>query len=196
FIALRLVLSPSDHRGQKVPLIKHMDIEVAVTYPGQAGYVKVIGWLALHYSPEIPVFLPILQKTGVELRQVLSIGCDQLGEVSVLRMEVGVAGRDKVPTDQVSICIPAILELLMGIDHPRHHPNHGRIELHAVLFYEPNQRRHVHIHRQAHDNPHVIHIEPEQIASWPSAEINHFVIHLNTPLHDYFFSTMQGHWDG
>ena len=99
FIALRLVLSPSDHRGQKVPLVKHMDIEMAVTYPGQARYVKVVGWLVLYDSPEIPVFLPILQKAGVEFCQIPFIGCDQLGEVSILRMEVGITGRNEVPTD-------------------------------------------------------------------------------------------------
>ena len=27
---------------------------MAVTYPGQAGYVKGVGWLALYDSPEIP----------------------------------------------------------------------------------------------------------------------------------------------
>ena len=74
----------------------------------------------------------------------------------------------------------------MGVDHPGYHPDHGRIELHAALLDESDQWRHIHVHRQAHDHSHVVHIKLKQIASRPGAEINLFVIHLNTPLHDCF----------
>ena len=108
---LLLIPAPGDDRGKKLPLVKYMDIKVPIPDPGQAGHIKMIGRLVLCNGPQSLILLPVPQKTGVEFPQFPGIWGDQLCEVLVLRMKMGIAGRNKIPPDQIAVSIPSIFNL-------------------------------------------------------------------------------------
>ena len=93
-------------------------------------------------------------------------------------MEVGIGGGHRVPLDKMSFLIPAVLEFIMGVDHPGYHPQHGGIKFQMVVFDICVQRRYRNLHGQAHDDAHVVNIELKELSPVPAIQIYSCTFHM------------------
>lgn len=67
---LRFILAPGYHRGKEFPFAKHMDVEMLVSDPRQAGHIKEIRRLVFRNSPNVLILFTIAQKAGMKFQQV------------------------------------------------------------------------------------------------------------------------------
>ena len=116
-------------------------------------------------------------------KQVLRKWRHHLGEIPILWVEICIAGPDGCPLNQLSLGIPSVFKLIVGIDHLGHAPDHQGVELHALPLGKGYQRRHIHLHRQAHDNAHSLDVKLKQILSVPCFQLDDSIFHGYSPLH-------------
>ena len=64
------ILSPGDHWGKEPSVVEHMEVAVAISYPGQAGDVEEVGCLPRQDVPAVPVGLLVRQELGVKGGQI------------------------------------------------------------------------------------------------------------------------------
>ena len=114
---LELVFAPGDDRSQKGSLVEHMDIKMTVVDPRQTGHIKKVGRLMIHNAADILIFFLVPHKAGMKFQEVFAKRCDQLGALLVVLVKNGVAGGDGFPSDEVSLRVPAVLKVVVGIDN-------------------------------------------------------------------------------
>ena len=71
----------------------------------------------------------------MKFKEIVRYSVTSLVKFLILLMEVGIGeGDTESPLDKMSFLIPAVLEFIMGVDHPGYHPQHGGIKFQMVVF--------------------------------------------------------------
>ena len=86
---LLLIFTPCHNRGDKLALVKNVDVKMSVIHPRQAGHIEGVRHTFLK-SAGIFVFFAVGYIQAVEIFEIFTVFCWIFGEGFVRLIEIGV----------------------------------------------------------------------------------------------------------